>query len=85
MLKTRLTEAYGLDVPFISAGMAFIGMPALAAAVSNAGGMGTLGAALVPPTMRPARCKTASLPQHTASSPYQAWGAKASHATISRP
>ncbi len=49
MLRTRLTEEYGLDVPFISAGMAFIGMPPLVAAVSNAGGMGTLGASLVPP------------------------------------
>jgi len=49
MLQTRLTREYGLEVPFISAGMAFVGMPALVAAVSNAGGMGTLGAALVPP------------------------------------
>src|SRR5215471_16195643 len=49
MLRTRLTEAYGLEVPFIGAGMGFITTPALVAAVSNAGGMGTLGAALVPP------------------------------------
>lgn len=49
MLQTRLTAEYGLAVPFVSAGMAFVGMPALAAAVSNAGGMGTIGAALVPP------------------------------------
>src|SRR5690242_21767095 len=49
MLRTRLTKEYGLDIPFISAGMAFVGTPPLVAAVSNAGGMGTLGAALVPP------------------------------------
>ena len=49
MLQTRLTEDYGLDVPFIGAGMAFVAMPPLAAAVSNAGGMGTLGASLIPP------------------------------------
>src|SRR5215472_5087904 len=49
MLRTRLTEAYRLEVPFIGAGMGFVGTPALVAAVSNAGGMGTLGAALVPP------------------------------------
>jgi enoyl-[acyl-carrier protein] reductase II len=49
MLHTRLTEAYGLEAPVISAGMAFIGMPPLVAAVSNAGGIGTLGASLVPP------------------------------------
>ena len=49
MLRTRLTEQYGLDVPFICAGMGFVGMPPLVAAVSNAGGMGTLGAAPMPP------------------------------------
>ena len=49
MLQTRLTEAYGLEVPFIGAGMGFVSTPPLVAAVSNAGGMGTLGAALVPP------------------------------------
>ena len=49
MLRTRLTEAYGLEVSFIGAGMGFVATPALVAAVSNAGGMGTLGAALVPP------------------------------------
>ncbi len=49
MLRTRLTEDYGLDVPFIAAGMAFVAMPPLVAAVSNAGGMGTLGASLVSP------------------------------------
>lgn len=48
MLRTRLTEAYGLEVPFIGAGMAFVTTPALVAAVSNAGGMGTLAASLVP-------------------------------------
>lgn len=49
MLHTRFTEDYGLEIPFISAGMAFVAMPPLVAAVSNSGGMGTLGAALVPP------------------------------------
>jgi enoyl-[acyl-carrier protein] reductase II len=49
MLRTRFTEEYGLENPFIGAGMGFVAMPPLVAAVSNAGGMGTLGAALVPP------------------------------------
>ena len=49
MLRTRLTEQYGLDVPFVCAGMGFVGMPPLVAAVSNAGGMGTLGASPLPP------------------------------------
>src|SRR5260370_20535579 len=49
MLRTRLTEAYGLEIPFIGAGMGCVATPPLVAAVSNAGGMGTLGAVLVPP------------------------------------
>ncbi|QRK09472.1 nitronate monooxygenase [Archangium violaceum] len=48
-MKTRMTQQYGLDVPIISAGMAFVAGPPLAAAVSNAGGMGTLGGAMLPP------------------------------------
>jgi NAD(P)H-dependent flavin oxidoreductase YrpB (nitropropane dioxygenase family) len=48
-LRTRFTEAYGLEAPIASAGMAMIALPALAAAVSNAGGFGTLGAAMMPP------------------------------------
>ena len=39
MLRTRLTEHYGLTVPFVSAGMGFVAVPALVAAVSNAGGL----------------------------------------------
>ncbi|MBD2365315.1 nitronate monooxygenase [Anabaena minutissima FACHB-250] len=49
MLNTKITQNYGLKAPIISAGMAFVATPPLAAAVSNAGGMGMLGAALVPP------------------------------------
>jgi NAD(P)H-dependent flavin oxidoreductase YrpB (nitropropane dioxygenase family) len=48
MLRTRLTEQYGLEVPFASAGMGFVAMPELAA-VSNAGGLGLLGVAPAPP------------------------------------
>ncbi len=49
MLHTRITERYGLDVPFVLAGMGFIGRPPLVAAVCEAGGMGMLGAAPMPP------------------------------------
>ena len=49
MLKTRITEQYGLNVPFINAGMAFIATAPLAQAVCEAGGMGMLGAAAMPP------------------------------------
>jgi enoyl-[acyl-carrier protein] reductase II len=49
MLRTRITEQYGLKVPFINAGMAFIATAPLARAVCEAGGMGILGAAAMPP------------------------------------
>ena len=49
MLKTRITEQYGLRVPFINAGMAFIATAPLVRAVCKAGGMGMLGAAAMPP------------------------------------
>lgn len=47
-VTTRLTREYGLTHPFVSAGMAFVAGPALASAVSNAGGLGTLGTGPVP-------------------------------------
>ena len=49
MLKTRITERYGLKVPFINAGMAFIATAPLVRAVCSAGGMGMLGGAAMPP------------------------------------
>jgi enoyl-[acyl-carrier protein] reductase II len=49
MLRTRITEQYGLKVPFINAGMAFIATARLARAVCEVGGMGMLGAAAMPP------------------------------------
>src|ERR1700729_571387 len=51
MLKTRITEQYGLRVPFINAGMAFIATAPLVRAVCQAGGMGMLGAAAMPPDL----------------------------------
>jgi NAD(P)H-dependent flavin oxidoreductase YrpB (nitropropane dioxygenase family) len=49
MLKTLITEQYGLKVPFINAGMAFIATAPLVRAVCSAGGMGMLGGAAMPP------------------------------------
>ena len=43
MLKTKLCELFGIEYPIISAGMGAIAMADLAAAVSAAGGLGTLG------------------------------------------
>jgi NAD(P)H-dependent flavin oxidoreductase YrpB (nitropropane dioxygenase family) len=43
MLKTRICELFGIDYPIISAGMGGVAFAELAAAVSEAGGLGTLG------------------------------------------
>lgn len=49
MFDTRITRQFKLKAPIINAGMAFVAGPGLAAAVSNAGGLGMLGGAMVPP------------------------------------
>ncbi len=41
-MKTRMTELLGIKHPVMLAGMAFISLPKLVAAVSNAGGIGML-------------------------------------------
>ena len=41
-MKTRITELLGIKHPIMLAGMAFISLPKLVAAVSNAGGIGML-------------------------------------------
>ncbi|HEY0552701.1 MAG TPA: nitronate monooxygenase [Thermoanaerobaculia bacterium] len=48
-LRTRLTKRFGLRHPFVGAGMGFVGLPKLVAAVSEAGGLGVLGVAPEPP------------------------------------
>ena len=49
MIRTKLTERYGIELPFVSAGMGFIATPPPAAAVSNADGLGQLAAGAAPP------------------------------------
>jgi NAD(P)H-dependent flavin oxidoreductase YrpB (nitropropane dioxygenase family) len=49
VLQTKLTVSYGLDVPIVSAGMALVARARLAAAVSSAGALGTLGASAMTP------------------------------------
>ncbi|MFQ5471663.1 MAG: NAD(P)H-dependent flavin oxidoreductase [Dehalococcoidia bacterium] len=49
MFKTELTEKLGIEYPIIQAGMGGVAMADLVAAVSNAGGLGVLGAALLTP------------------------------------
>lgn len=41
-MKTRITELFGIEHPIIQGGMHFVGFAELAAAVSNAGGMGMI-------------------------------------------
>lgn len=45
MLKTKITEMFGIQYPIICGSMMWLGRPKLCAAVSNAGGMGNLTAA----------------------------------------
>ncbi len=49
MLSTSITRAFGLATPIVNAGMAMIARPALAAAVCEAGGLGTIGSDINPP------------------------------------
>jgi enoyl-[acyl-carrier protein] reductase II len=49
VLRTRLTEQYGVDLPFVNAGMAFVATSRLASAVARAGGLGTIGCAAMTP------------------------------------
>lgn len=49
MLRTRICELFGIDYPIISAGMGGVALAELAAAVSEAGGLGTLGLAAFGP------------------------------------
>lgn len=48
-MKTKLTELLGIQYPIIQGGMAWVAEYHLAAAVSNAGGLGLIGAASAPP------------------------------------
>ena len=41
-MKTRITEMLGIQHPIIQGGMHFVGFAELAAAVSNAGGLGII-------------------------------------------
>jgi nitronate monooxygenase len=49
MIKTRFTEMFGIEHPIVQGGMMWVGRAELAAAVSNAGGLGLL-TALTQPT-----------------------------------
>ena len=48
-MNTRITDMLGIKYPIIQGGMAWVAEHHLAAAVSNAGGLGLIGAASAPP------------------------------------
>ncbi len=48
-MKTRMTELLGIKHPIMLAGMAFLSLPKLVAAVSNAGGIGMLNSVVYTP------------------------------------
>ena len=48
-MKTKITKLLGIEYPVIQGGMAWVAEHQLAAAVSNAGGLGIIGAASAPP------------------------------------
>jgi len=47
-MKTRITELFGIEHPIIQGGMHYVGLAELAAAVSNAGGLGIITALTLP-------------------------------------
>src|SRR5437868_5161959 len=49
MFSTSITRTFKLTTPIVNAGMAMIARPALAAAVCEAGGLGTIGCDINPP------------------------------------
>lgn len=49
MFDTRITRRFDLHTPIVNAGMAMVARPRLAAAVCNAGGLGTIGCDISPP------------------------------------
>ncbi len=61
-MKTKITELFGIQHPIIQGGMHFVGLAQLAAAVSNAGGLGLItGLTLRTPELLAqeiARCRT---------------------------
>lgn len=60
-LRTRLTELLGIEHPIIQGGMAWTATAELAAAVSNAGGLGIIGAGHMPTDLLREQIRNAKL------------------------
>lgn len=50
-IRTAFTDLVGIRFPIINAGMGWVSLPKMVAAVSNAGGLGILGAGVQPPAV----------------------------------
>ncbi|MBD0417329.1 NAD(P)H-dependent flavin oxidoreductase [Oryzicola mucosus] len=50
-IRTDFTDLMGIRFPIINAGMGWVSLPKMVAAVSNAGGLGILGAGVQPPSV----------------------------------
>ena len=50
-LRTPICDLFGIDVPIVQASLGAASSPVLTAAASNAGALGTLGVAILPPDM----------------------------------
>lgn len=50
IMQTRMTEMFGVKYPIMLAGMAYVSLPQLVAAVSEAGGLGTYNSAATTPS-----------------------------------
>ncbi|MGH6630542.1 MAG: NAD(P)H-dependent flavin oxidoreductase, partial [Burkholderiales bacterium] len=59
MLHTRVCDLFGVELPIVSAGMGGVAGAELAAAVSNAGGLGTVALAGLPPAAVTAQLRSA--------------------------
>ena len=59
MIKTKITDMLGIKYPLFQGGMAWVADAKLAAAVSNAGGLGLIGAAAAPGNVVEAMIKEA--------------------------
>ena len=57
MFKTRFTELIGIEHPIMQGGMQHLGVPQLAEAVSNAGGLGTINITIYIKPQIKASCK----------------------------
>jgi enoyl-[acyl-carrier protein] reductase II len=50
-IRTAFTDLVGVRLPILNAGMGWVSLPKMVAAVSNAGGVGVLGAGVQPPSL----------------------------------